>query len=386
MRSVKDLEVRGKVVLLRTDFNVSLENGEIKDDFRIQASLPTINYLREQGARILILAHLGRPKGEVRAELSLRPVADYLSKLLGDEVLFFNNYAEAQKKVSSLEDGDVALCENIRFDSREESMSEEFARELAALADVYVNDAFGVSHRKHTSICLLPKLMRERAAGLLLLREVDTFQKLRTSAKKPLTFIMGGAKVETKIKLLGELVGQIDAVCLGGLIANSFLAAKGIAIGKSKLENGFEKYVENIELTDTKIHLPIDTIVSTDISGKAPSRITAVADIEPDEMILDVGPDTVQLFSHVMQKAGTIFWNGPMGLFEVKEFAHGTYDLARALQDTNAEVIVGGGDVMRALREVGAEKYVDYISTGGGAMLEYLAEGTLPGIEALNSK
>lgn len=383
MRSVKDLEVQGKVVLLRTDFNVSFENGEIKDDFRIQASLPTINYLREQGARVLIFAHLGRPKGKTQAELSLRPIAEHLSKLLGDEVLFFTNYAEAKKGVGNLKDGDVALCENIRFDSREESMSEEFARELAALADIYVNDAFGASHRKHTSIYLLPKLMRERAAGLLLLREVDTFQKLRTSAKKPLTFIMGGAKVETKIKLLGELVGQIDAVCLGGLIANSFLAAKGIAIGKSKLENGLEKYVENIELTDTKIHLPIDTIVSTDISGKAPTRITAVADIEPDEMILDIGPDTVRLFSRVMQKAGTIFWNGPMGLFEVKEFAHGTYDLARTLKDIDAEVVVGGGDVMRALREVGAEKYVDYISTGGGAMLEYLAEGTLPGIEAL---
>ena len=384
MRSVKDLEVQGKVVLLRTDFNVSLENREIKDDFRIQASLPTINYLREQGARVLIFAHLGRPEGKTQAELSLRPIAEHLSKLLGDEVLFFTNYAEAKKGVGNLKDGDVALCENIRFDSREESLSEEFARELAALADVYVNDAFGASHRKHTSIYLLPKLMRDSAAGLLLIREVDTFQKLRTSAKKPLTFIMGGAKVETKIKLLGELVGQIDAVCLGGLIANSFLAAKGIAIGKSKIENGFEKYVENIELTDTKIHLPIDTIVSTDISGKAPSRITAVADIEPDEMILDIGPDTVRLFSHVMQEAGTIFWNGPMGLFEVKEFAHGTYDLARALKDIDAEVIVGGGDVMRALREVGAEKYVDYISTGGGAMLEYLAEGTLPGIEALN--
>ena len=384
MRSVKDLEVQGKVVLLRTDFNVSLENGEIKDDFRIQASLPTINYLREQGARVLIFAHLGRPEGKTQAELSLRPIAEHLSKLLGDEVLFFTNYVEAKKGVGNLKDGDVALCENIRFDSREESMSEEFARELAALADIYVNDAFGASHRKHTSIYLLPKLMRERAAGLLLLREIDTFQKLRTSAKKPLTFIMGGAKVETKIKLLGELVGQIDAVCLGGLIANSFLAAKGIAIGKSKLENGFEKYVENIELTDTKIHLPIDTIVSTDISGKAPTRITAVADIEHDAMILDIGPDTVRLFSHVMQEAGTIFWNGPMGLFEVKEFAHGTYDLARTLKDINAEVVVGGGDVMRALREVGAEKYVDYISTGGGAMLEYLAEGTLLGIEALN--
>ncbi|MEX2007908.1 MAG: phosphoglycerate kinase [Candidatus Spechtbacterales bacterium] len=382
MRTLSDIDVRGKAVLLRVDFNVDVEGGVVADDFRIRAALPTIYYLRERDARVLVLAHLGRPKGAFDPALSLRPVAQHLGKLLKTQVHFFATMQEARRGMQALHDGEIGMLENLRFHAGEEEGSAEFAKELAALGEVYVNDAFGVAHRKHASVYELPKLLPS-AAGLLLEKEVSTFQGLRESPQQPLVFILGGAKVATKIKVVGKLVGGVSAVCFGGLIANSFLAAKGVTMGKSLYEKGITEYIKGISVTDVNIHLPLDVVVSTDMEGKAPTRVTGVGEVGEGEFILDIGPDTVALFASVMREAGTVFWNGPMGLFEVKAFSRGTYEIARALRDVPGKVIVGGGDVMRAIDEVGVADTVDYSSTGGGAMLEFLAEGTLPGIEVL---
>ena len=382
MKKIQDTDVKSKVVLVREDYNVPLMGGRVADDFRIRASLPTLQYLKEHGARTLILSHLGRPDGEVKKELSLRPVAEHLSKLVGEEVLFFESYAKAQKGVSGMKNGQIALYENIRFNPGEEGADEKFTKKLASLGSIYVNDAFGVSHRRHASVYVLPQLL-PAYAGLILQKEVATFDRLREGAARPITYIMGGAKVETKIRVVEKLINNIDAVCFGGLLANSILAAKGLSIGKSLYEKDIEKYIDNFELTDNAVHLPVDVVVAKDFEGRTPSRVTAVGDIREDEIILDIGHDTIKLFSDIIKNSKTVFWNGPMGLFEVAQYAKGTYALAEALKETTAEVIIGGGEITRAVYEVGAVDAVSYISTGGGAMLEYLAEGTLPGIEVL---
>lgn len=383
MRTIKDLQIKpGSRVLLRADFNVSMENGKIMDDFRISAVLPTLEHLRELKVKTFILAHLGRPSG-IDASLSLQPVARHLSQLLSAEVVFCKNYNQAKKAISKLPHGGVAMYENLRFNAGEEESSRKFAEEIASLGDAYINDAFAVSHRKHASVYLLPQLIPS-AAGLLLTREIEVLNEIRHSSKPPLVFVMGGAKVESKIKTFAKIFDRIDAVCLAGLIANTILHLKGIAIGKSKFEPGLERYVKSIKLTDTRIHLPVDVIVSDDASGKSPVRSAAVGDILESDMIFDIGPDTINLFINIIESAGTVIWNGPMGVFENKVFSKGTYELARALKNTQARVVVGGGDVIRAIHEVSAEDSVYYISTGGGAMLEYIADGTLPGIEVLS--
>lgn len=382
MKSLKDFDVKNKVVLLRVDFNVSMDGETIKDDFRIRATLPTITYLQDHGAKILILAHLGRPGGKSDSAFSLHPLVGHLSKLLKQDVGFFSSYDLAKKNISSLKSGEVAILENLRFDPREEAGDKEFAKELAALGDVYVNDAFSVSHRKHASVYAIAKLMPS-VAGLLLMKEIDALDRVHKFENHPVVFIMGGAKVETKIKILARLADKIDIACLGGLIANSFLAARKTSIGKSRLEADFQQYLAEVNSTDAKIYLPLDVVVSTDPSGDEPVRTVQVNNIASDEMILDIGPQTVKLFSAAIEKAGAVFWNGPMGIFEVGAFAKGTRKLAEALKNTEAHVVVGGGDVVRAIQEAGVQDNVSYISTGGGAMLEYLAEGTLPAIDAL---
>lgn len=384
MRSLRNVDVKNKKVLLRTDFNISVENGKITDDFRIKAILPTLNYLIEHEAITIILSHAGRPEGK-DALLSLRPATECLSDILSKEVLFFETYEDALEKISLMKGGEVAILENLRFYKEEYKASDEFAGKLAKLGEIYVNDAFAVSHREQTSVYNLPKLMYSYA-GFLLEKEATVLEEVRKADLHPLVFVMGGAKLETKIKLFAKLLYKIDHICLGGLLANSVLALKGVAIGKSKFETGLENYLDHISITDIKIHLPVDVVLSKDITGTSATRIVAVGDVKADEMILDIGPDSVNLFKNIIEEAKMVVWNGPMGAFESRAFANGTYELAKALKNTKAKVVIGGGDVMRAVHEVSAQDSIFYVSTGGGAMLEYLAEGTLPGLKVLEFK
>ena len=381
MRLLESLKIEPDTrVILRTDYNVSVVNGKVQDDFRIKSSLQTIEYLLERKAKIIIMSHMGRPKGRDRS-LSLKPIAEHLGILLDKKGLFFGDVESALSGIEDMRPGDVAMLENLRFFPGEEASDKKFAHELSKLGDVYVDDAFAVAHRKHTSVFLLPRLLPP-AAGFLIQKEVSVLDDILLVRKPPVVFILGGAKVETKVKIFVKLLHKLDAVCVGGLLANSILAAKGIAVGKSRYED-IEQYVEEFDITDKRLHLPLDVIVSKDPSGRSPVRTAAIGDVKNDEIILDAGPDTVKLFSKVIEDAGTVVWNGPLGAFEVKKFGKATRDLAKELKNTGARVIVGGGDLVRAIHEAGAEKSIYYQSTGGGAMLEYLAEGTLPALEVL---
>lgn len=382
MKTLSQLPVQtGTRTLLRVDFNVTIEAGKVVDDFRIRSSIPTIQYLQKHGARILILSHLGRPKGHDDS-LSLRPIIPVLERFLGISVPFFKTIQEAKEGIGNLKPGDVALLENLRFDSREEEASETFTHELAELGDVYVNDAFGTAHRKHASVYSLAKLL-PAAAGFLLAKEVEILDGIRTARERPLVFVMGGAKAETKIKTLISMLPTVDAMCLGGLISNTILRAHDMPIGKSWISEEALEQARQIDIDNQKIHLPIDAVVSTDPSGSKPMRTILLKDIQKNDMMLDAGPKTIELFSTIIRDARMVVWNGPLGLIEVEAFSKGTAALAQALKETKARVIVGGGDVMRIVHEVGVDNSIYYESTGGGAMLEYLADGTLPALEVL---
>ncbi|MDX1607622.1 MAG: phosphoglycerate kinase [Candidatus Spechtbacterales bacterium] len=384
MNTVKNLKIKsGERVLLRADFNVSMDKEKITDDFRIRATLPTINYLRDKGAKVIIMAHLGRPGGKYNQEFSLMPVAERLGELLKIDIKFFEGLEIAEGEIDAMEEGDVALLENLRFDKREKEGSKEFAKELAALGDAYINDAFGVAHREHTSVFALPKEIKRSAAGLLLQKEVETLGEVINNPKKPLSFVMGGAKVDTKLKLVSELFSHVDQFCLGGLIANSIMKFQGMEIGRSWHEDDIEDLIKGVDLSHQKLHMPKDVVVSTEDTGKAPARIIDIKDIKKSDMILDAGPDTISEFSNIIKKAGTVVWNGPLGLIEVEEFARGTRQLARSLVRSKAKIIVGGGDLMSVIDDVEATDSIYFASTGGGAMLEFLAEGTLPALEVL---
>lgn len=383
MKLIRDAEVGGKRVIVRVDFNVSVTDGVVDDDFRITASIPTISLLRERGAKIILLSHRGRPQGQ-DASLSLRPIAAHLSKLLGSPVIFFEDFQAALEGVEEMEEGDIALLENVRFEAGEEEASEAFAGRLAQLGTLYVNDAFAVSHRKHASVFVLPHLL-DSYAGLLLASEVEALDAIRSSHSRPTVLLLGGAKVESKVRVVEGLLDSVDAVCVGGIAANSILAARGVDVGASLIENGeIAEYIRSLDLPSDKVLLPVDAVVSASIDDASSIREVAVQDVRKNDMILDIGPQTVELFSRAMASAKTIFWNGPMGRFETDAFAGGTRALIEMLAKADARVVVGGGDVMAAIDEMGAREAVDYASTGGGAMLEYLAQGTLPGIEVLN--
>jgi phosphoglycerate kinase len=383
MKTLKDIDIKpGARVLLRADFNVVLKNGRIEDDFRMLATLPTIKYLRNKRAKTIILAHLGRPDGNHDKNLSLLPIAEHLGELLKKEVSFFNNIKKAGQEIPKMKNSDIAMLENLRFDRREEEGSGEFARELAGLGDVYINDAFGAAHREHTSVYALPKLL-PHAAGFLMEKETKALDDVRSAKKRPLVFVMGGAKVKTKLKTLTKLFDKLDEICLGGLLANTILYAKGVEVGKSFKEEDMREYLEKLDLTSSKLHLPVDAVVSTDVSGGKQSHITSIDNIGDNEFILDVGPDTVELFTNMVAKAGTVVWNGPLGWIEIDKYRSGTEKLAKSLKKSKADIVIGGGDIMSVIDEVSLSHYIKHQSTGGGAMLEYLAEGTMPGIKAL---
>ena len=394
MQDFASLELVGKRVFLRCDLNVPLKDGVIKDDGRIKASLPTIKALLEKGASIVIAAHLGRPKGEAKPELSLAPVAKRLGELLSKEIIFRGEVigSEVTKSAHNLKAGEILLLENIRFSaaetSKEESERALLASELAKLADFYVGDGFGAVHRKHASVYDLPKLL-PHAAGFLVSAEVDVLKKLTQSPDKPYGVVLGGAKVSDKIAVISNLLDKVNVMAIGGGMVFTFLAAQGKEIGSSLVERDLIPTVKDLIAQAAKngveLHLPTDIVVAPTFSADAPATLVSADAIPADQMGLDIGPESAKDFAKAIEKCKTVFWNGPMGVFEFAAFAEGTKVVAEALTKVSGISVVGGGDSAAAVRTLGfADSDFGYISTGGGASLEYLEGKELPGLVALD--
>jgi phosphoglycerate kinase len=394
MTTLADLDVNGKRVFLRCDLNVPLKEGKITDDGRIRASLPTINALLAKGASIVIAAHLGRPKGEAKPELSLAPIAVRLSELLGKPVKFAGAItgADVTTAATSLVAGEILLLENIRFSaaetSKEESERAALAAELATLADVYVGDGFGAVHRKHASVFDLPKLL-PHAAGTLVAAEVEVLKKLTTDPARPYCVVLGGAKVSDKLGVISNLLGKVDVMAIGGGMVFTFLAAQGHEIGKSLVEAEMLDTVRGLikEAADkgVRLVLPTDIVVAPAFAADSPATVVAADAIPADQMGLDIGPASAETFAAAIRECKTVFWNGPMGVFEFAAFAHGTKVVAQALTEVTGISVVGGGDSAAAVRALGfKDEQFGYISTGGGASLEYLEGKELPGLKALD--
>jgi len=394
MTSLADLDVAGKRVFLRCDLNVPLKEGKITDDGRIRASLPTINALLEKGASIVIAAHLGRPKGEAKPELSLAPVALRLSELLGKPVQFAGAItgADVTAKAQALQAGEILLLENIRFSAAETSKDEAeraaFAAELAQLADIYVGDGFGAVHRKHASVFDLAKLL-PHTAGTLVAAEVEVLKKLTIDPVRPYGVVLGGSKVSDKIGVIANLLGKVDVMAIGGGMLFTFLAAQGHEVGKSLVEldllDTVRGLIKQAEDSGVKLLLPTDIVVAPAFAADATPTLVKATAIPADQMGLDIGPETAAAFAAEIRKCKTVFWNGPMGVFEFPNFAHGTKVVAQALTEVSGISVVGGGDSAAAVRALGfADSAFGYISTGGGASLEYLEGKELPGLTALD--
>lgn len=388
-RSLKSADFRGKRVLLRVDFNVPMSAGQITDDTRIRAALPTIDFLRQQGARLLLVSHLGRPKGGVKEELRLDPVARQLEKLLDIPVTKVDSAVgpEAERAAASLKDGEVLLLENIRFYPGEEENDREFARELAGLAQVYVNDAFGTAHRAHASTVGVAEFL-PAYAGLLMEKEIAALGQVLDNPASPFVAIIGGAKVSDKIGVIRNLLSKVDALLLGGGMANTFLAAQGFALGQSKVEpDKFDlarELIDEAKVKGVKLLLPADLVAADAFAPEAGQLIVkAELGVPQGWQALDIGPLARQQFAEEIKGAATVVWNGPMGVFEFPAFAKGTEAVAAALAAGQAFSVVGGGDSAAALEKLGKTQAVDHVSTGGGASLEFLEGKTLPGIEIL---
>lgn len=393
-KTVKDLEVKGKKVLVRVDFNVPFskeDNTKITDDARIVAALPTIKHLIENNAKVILMSHLGRPKGEPKPEFSLEPVAKRLSELLGKEVKFLDSDTvvcdNVKSQVEELKEGDVALLQNTRYRKEETKNGDEFAKELASLADLFVNDAFGTSHRAHASNVGVSALLPS-ALGFLVEKEVEIMGKAITDPERPFVAILGGAKVSDKIGVIENLLTKVDKILIGGGMAYTFLKTQGKEIGKSLLEEDkldlAKDLIEKAKENNVELLLPIDFIV-TDHFGED-AEATVAEEIDPELESLDIGPKTIQLFIEALEGAKTVVWNGPMGVFEFKQFAEGTYAIAKALAESNATTIIGGGDSALAIELSGYKDKVTHVSTGGGASLELLEGKVLPGIDAVENK
>ena len=393
MSLLADLDVTGKRVFLRCDLNVPLKEGKITDDGRIRASLPTINALLEKGASIVIAAHLGRPKGEAKPELSLAPVAVRLAELLGKPVHFAGAItgSDVTAKAEALKSGEILLLENIRYAAAETSKDESerlsLATELAALADAYVGDGFGAVHRKHASVFDLPKLL-PHAAGTLVAAEVEVLKKLTVDPVRPYGVVLGGSKVSDKIGVIANLLGKVDVMAIGGGMLFTFLAAQGREIGSSLVERDLVDTVKGLikqaEDSGVKLILPTDIVVAPTFSADATPTLVSADSIPSDQMGLDIGPESAAAFATAIKGCKTVFWNGPMGVFEFPNFAHGTKVIAQALTEVDGISVVGGGDSAAAVRALGfADNQFGYISTGGGASLEYLEGKELPGLTAL---
>lgn len=393
-QALQSFDVAGKRVFLRCDLNVPLKNGVITDDGRIRASLPTIKTLLANGASIVIAAHLGRPKGEAKPELSLAPVAVRLAELLGTTVQFAGAVtgSEVSAKAQALKAGEILLLENIRFSaaetSKEESERQALAKELAELADAYVGDGFGAVHRKHASVFDLPKLL-PHVAGTLVAAEVEVLKKLTQNPERPYGVVLGGAKVSDKIGVISNLLGKVDVMAIGGGMVFTFLAAQGKEIGSSLVETDLIETVKGLikQAADSgvKLVLPTDILVAPAFASDAPATLVSADAIPADQMGLDIGPESAESFAAAIRSCKTVFWNGPMGVFEFPAFANGTKVVAQALTEVSGISVVGGGDSAAAVRALGfADSDFGYISTGGGASLEYLEGKELPGLTALD--
>ncbi len=392
--TLQNFDVAGKRVFLRCDLNVPLKEGKITDDGRIRASLPTIQTLLSNGASIVIAAHLGRPKGEAKPELSLAPVAVRLAELLGKEVIFAGSVkgADAKAKADSLQAGQILLLENIRFEAAETSKDESeragLAAELAKLADIYVGDGFGAVHRKHASVFDLPKLL-PHVAGILVAAEVEVLKKLTQNPVRPYGVVLGGAKVSDKIGVISNLLSKVDVMAIGGGMVFTFLAAQGKEIGSSLVETELIETVKGLikqaDELGVKLVLPTDIVVAPKFAADAPATLVSADSIPSDQMGLDIGPDSAAAFAQAIKSCKTVFWNGPMGVFEFSAFANGTKVVAQALTEVSGISVVGGGDSAAAVRALGFnDDQFGYISTGGGASLEYLEGKELPGLTALD--
>ena len=394
-KSVEDIEVKGKRVLVRCDFNVPLdENRNITDDTRIVGALPTIKYLIENGAKVILCSHMGKPKGEPKPELSLAPVAKALSEKLGKEVVFAadNNVVgeNAKKAVAEMKDGDVVLLENTRYRAEETKNVDAFSEELASLADVFVNDAFGTAHRAHCSNVGVTKDLPVAACGYLIQKEIEFLGNAVNNPVRPLVAVLGGSKVSSKISVINNLLEKVDTLIIGGGMAYTFMKSLGEEVGDSLLEADYLDYAKEMmakaEEKGVKLLIPVDTVVAQEFSNDAPSKTVARGGIEAGWQGLDIGEKTIELYSDALKSAKTVVWNGPMGVFEMSNFAKGTNAIANVLAEIDATTIIGGGDSVAAVNKAGLGDKMSHISTGGGASLEFLEGKDLPGIVAINDK
>jgi phosphoglycerate kinase len=387
-KTVRDIEVTGKRVLVRVDFNVPIENGKVTDDTRIKEALPTIQYLRENKAKVILISHLGRPKGKINEKYRLTPVAQRLQEILGVPVLKVDDCLgdKPAAAVKAMRPGEVILLENVRFYPEEEKNDPAFAQKLSLLADVYVNDAFGAAHRAHASTegvaHFLPAVM-----GFLMEKEVKTLTKILTVPERPFAAILGGAKVSDKIGVVKNLLGKVDVLLVGGVLANTFLKAEGYEVGKSPVEEDKIKTAEEIYALagsrKVKIILPVDVVIVSGGEAADKIKMVKVDEIPADGQVFDLGPESIKIFKEALQGAKTVFWNGPLGVFEQKVFAEGTLAIARAIAEDNLTSVVGGGDTLAAVSKAGVAQKITHLSTGGGASLEFLEGKVLPGLAAL---
>lgn len=392
-KTIKDIEVKGKRVLVRCDFNVPLKEGRITDDIRIVSALPTINYLREHGARVILMSHLGRPEGEPKKEFTLAPVAERLTELLGEKVIFAASDLVVDEKVkeaaNALKDGEVMLLENVRFRKEETKNGADFAKELASLGDIFVNDAFGTAHRAHASTAGIADYL-PCVSGFLIEKEVKFLGDALENPARPFVAIMGGAKVGDKIPVIRNLLKKVDSLIIGGGMAYTFFKAQGYEIGTSILD------ADNIELakellaeaekTGVKILLPVDAVCAKEFKNDTEFAVYAKENMPKDRMGMDIGPKSVKLFTEAVKNAKTVVWNGPMGVFEMPNFENGTKKVAEALAESDAVTIIGGGDSAAACEQFGLKDKMTHISTGGGASLEFLEGKVLPGVAVIEDK
>jgi len=390
--NIRDVDVNGKRVLVRVDFNVPLGyvTGRIKDDSRIKAALPTIDYLIDNGARIILCSHLGRPKGKVDKKLSLAIVADRLSQILRQPVAFTGDCIgpKAEKAVARLKAGDVLLLENLRFHSLEERSGKRFIRALARLGDIFVNDAFGTSHRTHASIVGVARYL-PAVSGLLLEKEITALGKVLEEPLHPFGVLLGGAKVSDKVAMLDNIMGKVDYIIIGGGMVATFLKAKGYEVGQSLIDdsvNTAARLIKKAESNHVQIILPVDLMIADEIDEEAEVENISIADIPRDKRIVDIGALTISNFTKVLEKCRTVFWNGPMGIYELKKFSEGTKAMANIIANLNAATIIGGGSTAEIVTEMKLAEKMTFVSTGGGASLRFLSGKTLPGVEALLDK
>lgn len=390
MKYIDQMDMQGKRVFLRVDFNVPMDKeGNVTSDKRVRATIPTIKYALEKGAKLIIASHLGRPKGKRVEEMSLKPVVKVLSDLLKKPVTFLDDCVgpAVEQAVAKMKEGDILLLENLRFHPGEDKNDTEFARQMAVFCDIYIDDAFAVSHRAAASNSAITEFVPVCAAGFLLKNEVEYFKKAMVNPAKPLAAIIGGAKVSDKISLLENLIGKVDKILVGGGMAFTFLRAAGHETGKSLCEEEMldmaRKIVDKAKQKNVQFLLPVDAVIAQTATDEAEAKVCGVQEIPKEWIGLDIGPATIALFSDALKEVKTIIWNGPMGMFELAPFSKGTFELAAAVAHSGAVSIIGGGDTDTAIKKAGLSAKMSYISTGGGAFLEWLEGKTLPGIAAL---